>query len=216
MISGTSSISRFFIENNNDYNFVSTYRNKKKIFNQEKIKWIKLNLNSRYSKYLFNFKINKIEYDIAIISIGLLSSFYTAKYKWKNINKKVMQINFFEVINLIEQLLGHKKKPERIIVFSSISANRGSFDEIYASSKAALNAWVISKNKKNDKNTKIYIISPSLVEGSSMYNSMSKENIDKHEKLRKKGLVKLYEVADVINSFITEDSSRLPDYQILD
>lgn len=217
MITGTSSISEYFIKQNIvNFNFIATFRSKKKIYNNSEIKWLKLNLYSTISKKLFFSKIKKMHYSSVVISVGVLSNSIKKSYSNRKIRKKIMQINFFEVINLIDKLIKFENSPEKIIVFSSISAHRGSFDEIYASSKAAMNAWVISKNKKVKNSTKIYIISPSLIANTRMYNSMTTETIEKHKQLRESGLVDLGEISSLLCAILSTDASEIAEITLMD
>jgi 3-oxoacyl-[acyl-carrier protein] reductase len=68
----------------------------------------------------------------------------------------------------------------RLLLFSSISAQRGSFDPIYSASKGALLSLVKSLAKSLPKGCRINSIAPGLIQSTTMFEEMTKERQDFH------------------------------------
>jgi 3-oxoacyl-[acyl-carrier protein] reductase len=94
--------------------------------------------------------------------------------------EKVMTVNFTGQAMLLKKLIPHLSKDSQIIIMSSISADRGSYDPMYSASKAAQHGFVKSLALQLAPNTRINIISPGLVDESSMFNDMQSQTREKH------------------------------------
>ena len=66
-----------------------------------------------------------------------------------------------------------------IIFISSISERKGSFDEIYASSKSSLSKIAKSLSVNFGNSLRINVIAPSVIRNTKMYKMMNKKNISK-------------------------------------
>lgn len=121
------------------------------------------------------------------------------KKQHKKTKRKIIEVNFLGITDILEELLNSNiEEAGKIIIMSSISATRGSFDEYYAASKAALSMWAKSINKKFKNKSKVISIAPSLIKNSGMYYRMSSKNIEKHKKKRPAGLLTMENINDCI------------------
>ena len=93
----------------------------------------------------------------------------------------VFQIN---VLGPIEILLKIKEKLNNkcsIVFIGSIAGSAGSFDEVYASSKSALNGLIKSLAKKSKNAIRYNIIAPGLIANSSMIKNFTQNEIENHK-----------------------------------
>ena len=166
-------IKNIFLKNN--YQVFGTSRKFKK-FNEN---------NNIFLDYGNNESLNTIAEEIdfldaIVFCTGLLKSKEFIDYDDSEI-LEVFQANIIGPIKLLKRIF-HKFNPECKIVFiGSIAGSAGSFDEVYASSKSAISAFVKSLAKKSKNNIRCNCISPGLIENSSMFGQFSKENIKSHK-----------------------------------
>ena len=182
IIGGSSSIGDniedAFIQNGDKV--FSTYFSSPKKEKVQNITSIKLDLSSpnSYSPLLDLVKDNAL--DAVIILSGILPGRSIEKYSHDRI-EKVMSVNFTSNAYIIKALLPYLKKNSNIVIMSSISGFRGSFDPIYAAAKAAQIGLVKSLALWNQDKYKINAVAPSLINESSMFYGMSKERREFHE-----------------------------------
>ena len=85
---------------------------------------------------------------------------------------QVMNINFIAFTKLYKKLEKYFNNESQLIAVSSISAQRGSYDPIYAASKGALISFVKSISQINPLKIRANAIAPGLIENSSMFHAM--------------------------------------------
>jgi 3-oxoacyl-[acyl-carrier protein] reductase len=120
---------------------------------------------------------------------------------------EVVDLNFTSNIHIIKALLPHLKMNSNVILMSSISAIRGSFDPVYAASKAAQIGLVRSLALWNKDKYKINAIAPSLIDNSSMYFDMSAQRRAFHKaNSSAKKLVTKSDIAKLIFDLCEPDS----------
>jgi 3-oxoacyl-[acyl-carrier protein] reductase len=122
-------------------------------------------------------KLKKI--DILIFLAGILPGRELKDYDFKTIDE-VMETNFIGQAKLILKILSTLTSNSRILLFSSISAQKGSFDPIYAASKGALLSFVKSMVSRIPKGARINAVACGLIQDSAMFYSMSKERQEFH------------------------------------
>lgn len=88
---------------------------------------------------------------------------------------EVMQTNFTGQASLVQRLLPTLLDDAHVLMMSSISGERGSFDPIYAASKAAQIAFVKSMASWLAPKVRFNAIAPALIEGSTMFDAMAPE-----------------------------------------
>ena len=178
IIGGNSSIApaiiKKFIDKGNYV--ITTYSDKcnKVNLSGENLKPIHLDLENdksidKFTKQLFGIT-NRI--DVAIFLSSILPGKKFTKYSDIDIDK-VMAVNFTGQIKLLHRLFKIFKKNSSILMFSSISGHKGSYDPIYSASKGALNSFVKSIIPHLPKGVRINNIAPGLIEGSTMFKNMS-------------------------------------------
>lgn len=136
--------------------------------------------------------------DALVILVGVLPGKSLNAYDASEI-ARVMTINFVGPACLVKELLPHMGEGSRVLLMSSIAA-RGSFDPIYAASKAALEGFVRSM-AESEAASKIRFnaIAPGLIADSSMCDAMLSKRRAEHVKQTPTGrLTTLSEIANII------------------
>jgi 3-oxoacyl-[acyl-carrier protein] reductase len=109
--------------------------------------------------------------DVAIFLAGILPGLCLEQYEDAQIDH-VMTVNFTGQARLTKALLPHMKSGSQIIVMSSISGERGSYDPIYAASKAAIIGFVKSLAIWLAPRVRVNALAPALIAGSTMFDEM--------------------------------------------
>ena len=136
--------------------------------------------------------------DVVIFLAGILPGQELASYDFSTIDK-VMSVNFNGQAKLIMSILSMLTPRSRLLLFSSISAQRGSFDPIYAASKGALLSLVKSLAKSLPEGCRINSIAPGLIQSSAMFEEMSKERQEFHrEQVPSKKLLDSQDLARIV------------------
>lgn len=113
--------------------------------------------------------------DMLLFLAGILPGKCLADYTDAMIDE-VMTVNFSAQAALLRRLLPHFSEPAaQVLMIASISGERGSFDPIYAASKAAQIAFVKSLATWLAPAIRVNAIAPALIESSSMFNDMTPE-----------------------------------------
>ena len=142
---------------------------------------LRLDLREDESIEAFMQNLSKVwtNIDIAIFLSSILPGKSLSGYEFSDIDE-VMSVNFNGQAKLISKLLPFFNEQSRLLMFSSISAQRGSFDPIYAASKGAMLSLVKSLATALPSGARINAIAPGLVHGSGMYRAMSGEGQERH------------------------------------
>ena len=171
-------------------------------------------INNIFLDYYNDESLNQISekiplLDSIIFCTGILKGREFFDYEDSEIFE-VFQANIIGPIKLLKKIF-HKFNPECKIVFiGSIAGSAGSFDEVYASSKSAISAFVKSLAKKSRNNIRCNCISPGLIENSSMFDQFSKENITSHRnQTPTKELNQLSKIAKVSFDICQDNWSQL-------
>ena len=111
---------------------------------------------------------------------------------------QVMTVNFIGPVVLVKEMLPRMRKGAQVLMMSSIAADRGSFDPIYAASKAALEGFVRSMALWSS-GIRFNAIAPGLIAGSSMHEAMIPERRTKHaEQTPTQRLTTIDEIAQIV------------------
>jgi 3-oxoacyl-[acyl-carrier protein] reductase len=145
------------------------------------------------------------ELDVVVFLAGILPGISLVEYNDRQIID-VMTVNIAAQAGLIRRLLPRMANRSHIVMTSSISAERGSFDPIYAASKAAVVGLVKSLAGSLAPNVRINALSPGLIENSGMCLEMPPERRAMHrDGTPTRRLTSISEVARAILS-ITESA----------
>jgi 3-oxoacyl-[acyl-carrier protein] reductase len=113
--------------------------------------------------------------------------------------QQVLTINVAAQARLIALLLPALAQGAQVLLMSSISGRRGSYDPIYAASKAALVGLMLSLARWHGARARFNCLAPGLIEGSSMYLAMSEERREHHRRASPGGaLATVAEIAHMI------------------
>ena len=159
-----------------------------------------LDLNENESIKYFAKNIKKIlpSIDIAIFLSGILPGIELDAYDFAKIDE-VMSVNFNGQAKLISKLLPLFNGDSRLLLFSSISAQRGSFDPIYAGSKGALLSLVKSLAKALPSGARVNAIAPGLIQDSKMFHDMNIERQEYHRsQVPSKKLLEARDLAKIV------------------
>ena len=210
IIGGVTSLSEpilnIFVKN--EHRVTATFNSKKPENNN--VNWMKLDCDSDNSISNFTSEIKKLPpLNNLIFLTGILPGKSVQEYTFEEINK-VMNINSNSVAKIICSLSDHFIKNSQILLMSSISGQRGSFDPIYAASKSAIIGFGKSLSQTLTPVTRTNIIAPGLVDQSSMYNDMLPERKEHHIKNSPlNNLLDREELAKIIYELTTDKWNHL-------
>lgn len=117
--------------------------------------------------------------DIVVMLAGILPGQSLKDYRDEAMDL-VMTTNFTGQARLIQRLMPHLAAQAHVIMVSSISGERGSFDPIYAASKAAQIAFVKSMATWLAPDIRFNALAPALIEDSAMHDAMSADRRAHH------------------------------------
>ena len=160
--------------------------------------------------------IKKKKFDNILICPGIIYGKKITDYTFEKIDK-LFNINSIGIIKLLSKILiGNVKDKTNIIFISSISERKGSFDEIYASSKSSLSKIAKSLSVNFGNSLRINVIAPSVIRNTKMYKMMNKKNISKIQmNTPNKKLLNLDDLAKIIND-VFQDHWRHSNGAIID
>ncbi len=174
------------------------------------VNWIKLDCNSDKSISNFSLECKKIPSVKNLIFLtGILPGKTIQKYTYEEINR-VINVNFNSIAKIVSSLTNHFETNSQILLMSSISGQRGSYDPIYAASKSAVIGLGKSLSQTLTPLTRTNIIAPGLIDQSTMFNEMQHERKKYHEQNNPlKMLLNKDALADIIYELTTEKWSYL-------
>ena len=190
---GTAVLSVFV---KNDCNIIATYNKTPIKYENDKVKKLKLNIKEKKSRdNLFNI-VNRI--DVLIMLSGVLPGKSLEEYTENEI-ESLLSLNLTSQIITIKGILPKMNNGGRILFLSSISGEQGSFDSVYAATKGGIIPFAKSLASWYGSKLRVNIITPSLIENSTMYQEMSKDRIAFHKKKSPTGkLVKMESLAEIL------------------
>ena len=178
---------------------IATYHSKQNIKNEENIYHLKLDLKKNKSIENLIKEVHPIasHIDTAIFLAGILPGKNLKEYNLSDI-ERVMTVNFTGQAKVIKGLLPLLDSDSQIIMVSSISAQRGSYDPIYAASKGAILSFVKSL-AVGLGGIRVNAIAPGLIEGSTMYKEMPVDRRELHEsQTSNKQLLNMSDLSNII------------------
>lgn len=193
---GSSIISKFHAPSTK---IIVSYCTNKNIEHEDTIYPVKLDLRKDQSIEEFTKEVTTIipHINTAIFLAGILPGKNLKDYDKTDI-EKVMTINFTGQAKVIKGLLPLFAAGSQIIMISSISAQKGSYDPIYAASKGAILSFVKSL-AAGLEGIRVNAIAPGLIQDSTMYKEMSVDRQELHrQQTSQKRLLSMSDLADVI------------------
>ena len=185
ILGGSSSIGKAICNqfNTQDNKLISTYfSNNVPTEDLTNFKSFSLDLNSNKSITDFSEKLisEQIKIDVLISLAGILPGKNLLEYSLEEIDK-VLSINFTGQAKLIKNIIPLLTKKSRLLLFSSISAQKGSYDPIYAASKGALLSFIKSLLPSLPTESTINAIAPGLIQDSAMFENMTADRKELHK-----------------------------------
>ena len=186
ILGGSSSIGKSICNefNTQDNQIISTYFSKKDLLNNPKnTESIYLDLNDNESIINFSQKLvsEKISVDILVSLAGILPGKDLLEYSFEEIDE-VLSVNFSGQAKLIRNILPLLTNKSKLLLLSSISAQKGSYDPIYSAAKAAILSFIKSLLRSIPEGSTINAIAPGLIQDSSMFKDMTKDRQEFHKK----------------------------------
>jgi 3-oxoacyl-[acyl-carrier protein] reductase len=147
--------------------------------------------------------------DVAIFLAGILPGKSLQDYEFDMIDT-VMSVNFNGQAKLLKRMLPLLTPRSRLLLCSSISAQRGSFDPIYAASKGALLSFVKSLVGRLPPGARINAIAPGLIQDSAMFDAMTPQRQEYHrDQVPAKQLLHKQDLANIIFDVCQEHWAHL-------
>ena len=178
---------------------IATYNSKQNFKHKKHLCGLKLDLNNNESIDGFIEDVNSLvsHIDTAIFLAGILPGKSLNDYSIKDM-EEVIAVNFTGQAIVIKGLLPLFNSDSQILMISSISAQRGSYDPIYAASKGAILSFVKSM-ATSLSGTRVNAIAPGLIEDSAMFDEMSVERREFHRQQKpNKQLLHISDLSSVI------------------
>ncbi len=176
LIGASSSVGSLVAKNFIDggYKVTASYRSTP-IVKNDMTTSIQLDLSSNESilNFIESIKSKKYNFDVCVFLAGILPGKNMKEYGIDEIDE-VMDINFIGFAKLYKYLYKYLKDESQLIIVSSISAQRGSYDPIYSASKGSLISLMKSLSQIKPLKTRVNAIAPGLIENTSMYRDMDK------------------------------------------
>lgn len=179
---------------------IATYHSKQNIIHEENVYNLKLDLKKNKSIENFIKEVHSIvsHIDTVIFLAGILPGKNLKEYNLSDM-EKVIAINFTGQAKVIKGLLPLLDSDSQIIMISSISAQSGSYDPIYAASKGAILSFVKSLALWLSPGIRINAIAPGLIKDSTMYQSMDPSRREFHRlKTPNSQFLTMTDLADII------------------
>jgi len=119
---------------------------------------------------------------------------------------EMFNVNIVSSAIIIRAVHNRMSKHSSVIFFSSIAAQKGSYDPSYATAKSATNGLVQTLSNNFD-NIRFNIISLGLVEGTKVHKGMTSDFILKHKnKMFENELIKLENIYSLVNHIIANNN----------
>lgn len=119
--------------------------------------------------------------DVVIFLSGILPGKNLNKYAFEKVDE-VMAVNFSGQAKVLMRMLPLLTERSRVLMFSSISVQCGSFDPIYAASKRALLSFVKAVCTQLPAGARINAVAPGLIQNSAMFVEMAADRQEFHRK----------------------------------
>jgi 3-oxoacyl-[acyl-carrier protein] reductase len=167
---------------------------------EREVAWVQLDITDAGSRSEFAGRLASLSggVDVLILLPGVIKGLALAEYPEAAI-EEVMSVNFTSQAHLVKAALPHFSDSSQILLMGSVSGQRGSFDPVYAASKGAIVAFAKSLATWLAPRIRVNVLSPSLIEGSSMWQSMVPDRREFHRTKSPTGrLVSNQEIAKIM------------------
>ena len=186
ILGGSSSIGKAIFNqfNKKDNKIISTYFSEDSPANTPKnneLFCVDLDNNKSIIEFSEKLISKKITIDVLISLAGILPGKNLLEYTFEEIDK-VLSINFTGQAKLIRNIIPLLSTKSKLLLMSSISGQKGSYDPFYSASKGALLSFVKSVLPSLPTGATINAIAPGLVQDSAMFKNMTFDRQESHKK----------------------------------
>ena len=217
ILGGSSSIGKaifnqFNNKNNKNNKIISTYFSEGSPANTSKnneLFCVGLDNNKSIIEFSEKLISEKITIDVLISLVGILPGKNLLEYTFEEIDK-VLSINFTGQAKLIRNIIPLLSTKSKLLLMSSISGQKGSYDPFYSASKGALLSFVKSVLPSLPTGATINAIAPGLVQDSAMFKNMTFDRQESHKKQVNSGkLLNQDDLAKIIYDLCEDHWSHL-------
>ena len=159
-----------------------------------------LDLREHFSieRFIEQLKETARRIDVVIFLSGILPGKDLKGYSFEEVDD-VIAVNFSGQAKVLMRMLPLLTERSRVLIFSSISAQRGSFDPIYAASKGALLSFVKSVCTQLPAGARVNAVAPGLIQDSAMFFEMPVQRQEFHRKqVPSQQLLGQQDLADIV------------------
>lgn len=136
--------------------------------------------------------------DTVVLAAGRVPGRTLSQYEFGEIDQ-ILAVNFTGQAKVLKALLPALSPTAHVLLVSSIAAQKGSYDPIYAAAKGAALSLVKSMAASVSSGVRVNALAPGLIEGSGMFQDMAPERREWHRAaIPSKRFVTVDEVASVI------------------
>jgi NAD(P)-dependent dehydrogenase (short-subunit alcohol dehydrogenase family) len=214
ILGGSSSIGKAIFNqfNKKDNKIISTYFSEDSLANTPKnneLFCVDLDNNKSIIEFSEKLISEKITIDVLISLAGILPGKNLLEYTFEEIDK-VLSINFTGQAKLIRNIIPLLSTKSKLLLMSSISGQKGSYDPFYSASKGALLSFVKSVLPSLPTGATINAIAPGLVQDSAMFKNMTFDRQESHKKQVNSGkLLNQDDLAKIIYDLCEDHWSHL-------
>ena len=214
ILGGSSSIGKAIFNqfNNKNNKIISTYFSEGSPANTSKnneLFCVDLDNNKSIIEFSEKLISEKITIDVLISLVGILPGKNLLEYTFEEIDK-VLSINFTGQAKLIRNIIPLLSTKSKLLLMSSISGQKGSYDPFYSASKGALLSFVKSVLPSLPTGATINAIAPGLVQDSTMFKNMTFDRQESHKKQVNSGkLLNQDDLAKIIYDLCEDHWSHL-------
>ena len=214
ILGGSSSIGNAIFNqfNNKDNKIISTYFSEGSPANTSKnneLFCVDLDNNKSIIEFSEKLISEKITIDVLISLVGILPGKNLLEYTFEEIDK-VLSINFTGQAKLIRNIIPLLSTKSKLLLMSSISGQKGSYDPFYSASKGALLSFVKSVLPSLPTGATINAIAPGLIQDSAMFKNMTFDRQESHKKQVNSGkLLNQDDLAKIIYDLCKDHWSHL-------
>ena len=214
ILGGSSSIGKAIFNqfNNKNNKIISTYFSEGSPANTSKnneLFCVDLGNNKSIIEFSEKLISEKITIDVLISLAGILPGKNLLEYTFEEIDK-VLSINFTGQAKLIRNIIPLLSTKSKLLLMSSISGQKGSYDPFYSASKGALLSFVKSVLPSLPTGATINAIAPGLVQDSAMFKNMTFDRQESHKKQVNSGkLLNQDDLAKIIYDLCEDHWSHL-------
>ena len=214
ILGGSSSIGKAIFNqfNKKDNKIISTYFSEGSPANTSKnneLFCVDLDNNKSIIEFSEKLISEKITIDVLISLVGILPGKNLLEYTFEEIDK-VLSINFTGQAKLIRNIIPLLSTKSKLLLMSSISGQKGSYDPFYSASKGALLSFVKSVLPSLPTGATINAIAPGLIQDSAMFKNMTFDRQESHKKQVNSGkLLNQDDLAKIIYDLCEDHWSHL-------